>query len=95
MDANKPGHSKPGPLWDECHQVVGSAFEVLNGLGHGLHEKPYENAMVVEFGLRRIPFAQQSLSTNSSSTRKSSNGSPIMSAVRCSTTSASPGFRSG
>ena len=47
MDANKPIHSKPGPLWDECHQVVGCAFEVLNELGHGLHEKPYENALVV------------------------------------------------
>ncbi len=30
-----------------------------NGIGHGLHEKPYENALVVEFGLRAIPFAQQ------------------------------------
>ena len=59
MDANKPIHSNLGPLWDECHRVVGCAFEVLNGLGHGLHEKPYENALVVEFGLRRIPFAQQ------------------------------------
>ena len=24
-----------------------------------MHEKPYENALVVEFGLRRIPFTQQ------------------------------------
>ena len=28
-------------------------------LGHGLVEKPYENALVVEFLLRRIPFQQQ------------------------------------
>jgi GxxExxY protein len=28
-------------------------------LGHGLHEKPYENALVVEFGIREIPFLQQ------------------------------------
>ncbi len=34
-------------------------MEVLNEFGHGLHEKPYENAMVVEFGLRGIPFLQQ------------------------------------
>jgi GxxExxY protein len=34
-------------------------MQVLNGLGHGLNEKPYENALVVEFGLRKIPFAQQ------------------------------------
>lgn len=44
---------------DEVYQIVGSAIEVLNGIGHGLHEKPYENALVVEFGLRRIPFEQQ------------------------------------
>lgn len=34
-------------------------MEVLNGLGHGLHEKPYENALVVEFGLRGLGFSQQ------------------------------------
>jgi len=32
---------------------------VLNTLGHGLVEKPYENALVVEFLLRKIPFRQQ------------------------------------
>jgi GxxExxY protein len=46
-------------LKDEVFQVVGSAIEVLNGIGHGLHEKPYENALVVEFGIRKIPFNQQ------------------------------------
>jgi len=35
-------------------------MEVLNELGHGLLEKPYENALVVEFGLRHIPVQQQS-----------------------------------
>ena len=44
---------------DEVFQIVGAAMEVLNELGHGLHEKPYENALVVEFGLREIPFRQQ------------------------------------
>jgi GxxExxY protein len=34
-------------------------MEVLNELGHGLNEKPYENALVVELGLRQIPFAKQ------------------------------------
>ncbi len=34
-------------------------MEVLNTLGHGLLEKPYENALCVEFGLRQIPFSQQ------------------------------------
>lgn len=46
-------------LKEEVFQIVGSAMEVLNGIGHGLHEKPYENALVVEFGIRRIPVAQQ------------------------------------
>ena len=46
-------------LKDEVYQIVGCAMEVLNGLGHGLHEKPYENALVVEFGLRGIPHFQQ------------------------------------
>jgi len=46
-------------LKQEVYQIVGAALEVLNTLGHGLHEKPYENSLLVEFGLRRIPCAQQ------------------------------------
>lgn len=46
-------------LKDETHQIIGSAMEVLNEIGHGFHEKIYENALVVEFGLRRIPVTQQ------------------------------------
>jgi GxxExxY protein len=46
-------------LKDEVYQIVGCALDVLNGIGHGLHEKPYENALVIEFGLRGIPFTQQ------------------------------------
>jgi GxxExxY protein len=34
-------------------------MEVLNTLGHGLLEKPYENALAVEFRLRGLPFQQQ------------------------------------
>ncbi|PYK27422.1 MAG: GxxExxY protein [Verrucomicrobia bacterium] len=44
---------------DQVFQIVGCAIEILNTLGHGLIEKPYENALVVEFGLRNIPFRQQ------------------------------------
>jgi GxxExxY protein len=46
-------------LKDEVFQVVGCAIEVLNTLGHGIVEKPYENALIVEFDLRKIPFRQQ------------------------------------
>jgi GxxExxY protein len=43
----------------EVFRIVGCAIEVLNELGHGLVEKPYENALVVEFRLQDIPFRQQ------------------------------------
>ena len=46
-------------LGEEVRQIVGCAFEVLNTLGCGLLEKPYENALCVEFKLRGIPFVQQ------------------------------------
>ncbi len=32
---------------------------MLNTLGHGLVEKPYENALVIEFCLQEIPFQEQ------------------------------------
>ncbi|MBV8213554.1 MAG: GxxExxY protein [Verrucomicrobia bacterium] len=44
----------------EVYAIVGTAIEVLRALGHGIHEKPYEKALVVEFGLRNIPCQQQS-----------------------------------
>ncbi len=40
-------------------EIVGSAMSVLNALGHGLLEKPYENALCVELSHRNIPFEQQ------------------------------------
>jgi len=43
----------------EVYEIIGCAMEVMNSVGHGYHEKPYENALVVEFGLRGIPFLQQ------------------------------------
>ena len=45
-------------LKKEVFQVVGCAMEVLNTLGHGFLEKPYDNALVVEFRLKGIPFKQ-------------------------------------
>ncbi len=46
-------------LKEEVFQVVGCAMEVLNTLGHGLLEKPYENSLVVELQQRGIPYKQQ------------------------------------
>lgn len=51
---------KEEPLYKvESQQIVGSAMEVLNEIGHGFHEKPYENALVIEFRLRGILCLQQ------------------------------------
>ena len=44
---------------EETDAIIGSAFAVLNELGHGFHEKPYENSLVVEFGHRGIAYMQQ------------------------------------
>lgn len=58
MDSNFPPEGKL--LYkNEVFQIVGCAIEVLNTLGHGILEKPYENALVVEFQLRQIPYRQQ------------------------------------
>ena len=46
-------------LKEETHRIIGFAFDVLNELGHGLYEKIYENALVVEFKLNNIPYRQQ------------------------------------
>ena len=43
----------------ETDLIIGSAFAVLNEIGHGYHEKPYENGLAVEFRFREIPFVQQ------------------------------------
>ena len=62
MDTNEHefgGGSSKLLLKEEVYQIVGCAMEVLNGIGHGLHEKIYENALVVEFKLRGIAFDQQ------------------------------------
>ena len=50
-----------GPVYckNEVYTIVNCAFEVLNTLGCGLLEKPYENALCVEFMLRKIPYEQQ------------------------------------
>ena len=51
---------KQGLIFEnESHLILGCAMEVLNILGHGLPEKPYENALVVEFGMRNITYTQQ------------------------------------
>ena len=57
MDTDK--HGSGLAEGSQTHAIIGAAFEVLNALGHGLHEKPYENALVVELGMRGIAHEQQ------------------------------------
>jgi GxxExxY protein len=55
MDAN----GRELILRDEVYAIISCALEIINGIGHGLHEKPYENALAVEFEHRGIHFDQQ------------------------------------
>lgn len=47
------------PLGKETYELIGCGMEVLRELRCGLYEKPYENAMLVEFRIRGIAFQQQ------------------------------------
>ena len=56
-------HAKPPETYllkEETGTIINCAFEVINGLGHGLNEKCYENSLVVEFRQRGIAFALMS-----------------------------------
>ena len=57
MDTNE--HESKLIHGDLVYSIVGCAMEVLNQLGHGLNEKPYENAIALELGLKGLPFDQQ------------------------------------
>ena len=46
-------------LEKETEAILSCAMEVSNTLGHGFHEKPYENALAVEMRLRGIHVVQQ------------------------------------
>lgn len=53
------GKADAYPCAEETRVIIGCAFEALNELGHGLHEKIYENALCAEFRLRGIIYEQQ------------------------------------
>ncbi len=52
-------NDKEFPHKEETFKIIGCAMEVLNELGHGFHEKPYENALAVELGLQGVDHVQQ------------------------------------
>ena len=58
MDTNRHEFQDKVLHGDLVFAIMNSAFEVANTIGHGLHEKPYENALVVELGLRGIAVDQ-------------------------------------
>lgn len=47
------------PSFDLSYEVIGACMRVHNELGPGLREKPYENALAVEFEELGIRFEQQ------------------------------------
>ena len=44
---------------EERYQITGCALHVLTGVGHGYHEKPYENALTIAFHHKNSPCEQQ------------------------------------
>ena len=44
---------------DMTEKIIGAAMEVHTVLRHGFLESVYEEALAIEFGLRKIPFERQ------------------------------------
>jgi GxxExxY protein len=59
MDTNRHELSEPLLEKDLVYRIVGCAFEVLREIGPGLHEKIYENALVLALDDAGIAVQQQ------------------------------------
>jgi GxxExxY protein len=44
---------------DEVYQIIGAAMEVYNQMGNGFLEAVYQDALVLELGIRKIAFQEQ------------------------------------
>ena len=50
-------------FWNECHQIIGAAYNVHHKLGTGFLEAVYQEALSIEFTKLELPFeAQKGLS---------------------------------
>jgi GxxExxY protein len=59
MDTNRHESEDSILHRDLVFRIVGCAFDVVKEVGHGLHEKPYENALVLAFQDTDISVQQQ------------------------------------
>ena len=44
---------------EEAYKIMGAAFKVYNGLGHGFLEAVYQEALEIEFQRRNIPYERE------------------------------------
>jgi GxxExxY protein len=45
---------------DEVYLIIGAAMEVYNQLGNGFLEAVYQDALILELGMRKITFRSKS-----------------------------------
>jgi len=57
MSLNSEKLSKDDPVY----KIIGSAMAVLNSIGHGLREKTYERALMVEFRHQGMDYETQKI----------------------------------
>ena len=44
---------------EEAYKIMGAAFKVYNGLGHGFLEAVYQEALEIEFQKQGIPYERE------------------------------------
>ncbi|MCZ6672653.1 MAG: GxxExxY protein [Verrucomicrobia bacterium] len=57
MDTNE--HESKVMYAEEVYQIIGFSMNLLKAVGHGFHEKIYENGLVVDFKQESIEYLQQ------------------------------------